>query len=627
MARYGNLKDYFQGEHLELIRSTIAKYYLSKYNQVVDIKNVRIQKLRCVYGENLPDSDSNLEAEAGVSVQFINKSENINSELHFLVMISGDLRLKLSDIKVNVIKEIFANEMPEETIYNQFLLPNINADDIERLFKEFYHLISDDKDIKSVQPLTFMTFLKDLQLPIYFADLDDTCLGRLNLAESDIDIYMFDEIKNDLVLYSKKAIYGTVILNRKKYYEEKDGELLITLSHELVHWVFHQKFFRILVLLGNDDESLNCKAQLPIFNNNLNDSQKALCIAEWQANELSWRIVMPEVGVKYWIEKFNEINSIKNSPTCFSHKLIVVDIAIVYNVSPYVAKKRLRQLGYDYVDSTFLEYEENGIKINPAPFYFTPDTLKENETFVIYRNNYERLLRENEDFAELIENRYFVYTGYVICINSTKYISPVYTDRGLSFELTDYAHEHADECCLKFIYCPKHSITTNNVFDYLCKLDDEKYSKGEKLTLEAINDYESYNRMKKDEKEAKRILVEMEQKGIISFKDALRFHIKRLGLHRKDIWDQIYLGESTFKSYCDRGSEPSLENALIICNKLSLPYLLSINLLERAHITLNTAEKRDQMYDYLLTITNATLDEWKLFLTKYGFPSLVTQSN
>ena len=43
MARYGNLKDYFQGEHLELIRSTIAKYYLSKYNQVVDIKNVRMK--------------------------------------------------------------------------------------------------------------------------------------------------------------------------------------------------------------------------------------------------------------------------------------------------------------------------------------------------------------------------------------------------------------------------------------------------------------------------------------------------------------------------------------------------------------------------------------------------------
>ena len=177
------------------------------------------------------------------------------------------------------------------------------------------------------------------------------------------------------------------------------------------------------------------------------------------------------------------------------------------------------------------------------------------------------------------------------------------------------------------IYCPKHSITTNNVFDYLCKLDDEKYSKGEELTQDAINDYNSQSKMQEEIKEAKRILAEMEQKGIISFKDALRFHIKRLGLHRKDIWDQIYLGESTFKSYCDRGSEPSLENALIICNKLSLPYLLSINLLERVHITLNTAEKRDQMYDYLLTITNATLDEWELFLTKYGFPSLVNQSN
>ena len=34
------------------------------------------------------------------------------------------------------------------------------------------------------------------------------------------------------------------------------------------------------------------------------------------------------------------------------------------------------------------EYEENGNKIQPAPFSFPPGTLKENETFVIYRDNY-----------------------------------------------------------------------------------------------------------------------------------------------------------------------------------------------------------------------------------------------
>ena len=66
----------------------------------------------------------------------------------------------------------------------------------------------------------------------------------------------------------------------------------------------------------------------------------------------------------------------------------VIKFAKIHGVSCFVAKARMRQLGYDFVDGTILEYEENGNKIQPAPFSFPPGTLKENETFVIYRDNY-----------------------------------------------------------------------------------------------------------------------------------------------------------------------------------------------------------------------------------------------
>lgn len=114
--------------------------------------------------------------------------------------------------------------------------------------------------------------------------------------------------------------------------------------------------------------------------------------------------------------------------------------------------------------------------------------------------------------------------------------------------------------------------------------------------------------------------MQMEKERIVSFKEALRFHIKRQGLHPNDICDEKYLKESTFSSYYKGYRNPSLENALIICNILSLPYRLSIDLLKRARTTLNTEEPIDEFYDYLLTITNATLEEWDLFLEKNGFP-------
>lgn len=627
MPQYDNLKDYFNSEHLELIRVTISKYYLSKYNQVVDIKNVRIQKLRCLYEKYLPDSGSNLKVEAGVSIQFVNQIENKDSELHFLVMISGDLRWKLSNIKVNVIKEICANEMPEETIYNQFLLPTINADDIERLFKEFYHLIHNDKDIKSVLPLTFIAFFKDLQLPIYFAELDDTCLGRLNLAESDIDIYMLDETNNDLVLYSNKAIYGTIILNRKKYYDEVEGELFITLSHELVHWIFHQKFFKILVLLGNDDESLNCKAQLPIFNNNLNDSQKALCIAEWQANELSWRIVMPEVGVKYYLERFSKIDSIKNYPKWLSYEAIVFGIASVYNVSPYVAKKRLRQLGYDYVDGTCLEIDG---KTYPT-FTFHQGTLKENETFVIDRSNYERLLRENDEFAELIEKRYFVYTGYVVCYNHPKYIKHKISHGVIEYALSDYAREHADECCYKFKYkytTNHNSFTEYPICQYLCKLDD--------LRLTIITDGDTnakqykaiMDKIREDKKKAEKTKARMLLDDITTFSDAFKYHKKKIkGLTYPKIENAYGIPVDTLKAYAapkdsKKFRNPSLENVMLLCHAFHLPHDTAIDFLTKAKTPLEKNNALHMLYDDLLRITDEPIDFWNKYLTENGRESL-----
>ena len=179
----------------------------------------------------------------------------------------------------------------------------------------------------------------------------------------------------------------------------------------MVHWQFHQKFFKILILLGNNEEVLNCKEQPPIYNENMTDSQKALCIAEWQANELSWSIVMPEADVKYWLEIFSKINSNEIFSEYLGYEAQIYGIVSHYKVSPYVVKKRLRQLGYDWADGTWLEIDG---KRYPA-FAFAQGTLRENETFVIDRANYERLIKENKEFAELINSGMYIYLGYAVC--------------------------------------------------------------------------------------------------------------------------------------------------------------------------------------------------------------------
>lgn len=353
-----------------------------------------------------------------------------------------------------------------------------------------------------------------------------------------------------------------------------DGGLRITVAHELVHTLFHDRFLKLLQLLGEEKVDLHSSTETFTLDENMTDIQKAICIAEWQADVLAMRLVIPSDTVITDIDAAvhtHYVNSGDRMQAC------VIIFAKIYGVSCYVAKERLRQLGYDNVDGTFIIVD--GCMYQP--FSFPRGTLKENETFIINRANYKRLLLEDKDFADLVESRFFIYTGYVICINDVKYISPVSNDNGLSFELSEYARNHVNECCIKFTWHEKQCATTYTEFDYLNKLADGTYSKDGELTQEAKNDWDSYKRMKNDEKKAKKILVEMDEANVKSFAEALHFHIKRLRLRPVDIYDEKYLKESTFLSYYKGSRNPTLENVLIICNKLGLPYKLCTDLLKK----------------------------------------------
>lgn len=594
MARYDNLKDYFQNEHIELIKASIIRYD-SEHQHIGDVEKVQVQTLRCLYKKDILDTSSDIEIEAGVSAQIIYGDDKSYSEEHFfLIHISGDLKLKLSDIKVSVIKEIDRSEMPDGSIYDQFLLPKADSDDIERMYKEYYQ-------ISSGTPPTFEKILKNLQLPIYFADLDDTCLGRLNLSESDIDIYLLDETKNDLVLYSKKAIYGTIILNKRKYYEEKDGEFLITVCHELVHWQFHPKFFMILMLLGNNEEALNCKVQPPIYKDNMTDSQKALCIAEWQANELSWRIVMPEVDVKYWLEILSKIASKEIFSKYLGHEAQIYGIASHYKVSPYVVKKRLRQLGYDWADGTWIEIDG---KRYPE-FQFPQGTLKEDETFIIDCSNYEKLLRENEEFAELINSGRYIYIDYAVCLLDPKFVD----DKN---KLTDHAREHADECLIRFKYRSienKSSTYPYKARSYLNKIPDYNAVVPESFEL-CKEDTGLDQATKKMIKNFNDKLNELNSDKLSTFANTVIYHMKEKEIDDKELAKRTKLSiEAIKKIYIGKTKIVDKRNVMTLCIALELDLEESWDLFKKADYDLMQDSLQNRAYRFIIKNQYNTVTE------------------
>lgn len=628
MARYNNLKDYLQNEHIKLINGAITEY---QHDGSIRNEDIKILSLYCT-----DDEFNNLKMELGVSVNITSESEiKCNTISFYKITLVANLDLRFHDIRVMDVEKSNKNEFPEDNILNHFILPDVRKNDLERIGGELYSYYQYYAEFNGIDfPLD--KIINNMNAPIFFTELPDDCLGRVNFYYSDIEIFHYNTSLHELKYDGCHAEPGTILINKKRYYDERDGEFLITVAHELVHWQLHQKFLKLLVILGTDSDTMNCKQEPILYDESMPDIQKAFCIAEWQANALAMRLAIPRSTVDTAINMVSNDLATHYDNSGDRMQACVINFARLYGVSCYVAKERLRQLGYDFVDGTILEYENNSKRIQPAPFYFQPGTLKENETFVIYRANYEKLISEDKEFAELINSRMYIYLGYVVCLFDAKYIIPIRDNGKIVFILSEYAREHAGECCLKFAHY--NEIPVNRFYklygnEYLNKLEDNEYVKYESpkgdisLTEEAKKDKKAFFDRKEERKKAKKILAYMEINGIDNFQDALKYHKKRRQLSYLEIARRTGLSKDTVESYFAKPGtkkyrEPSLESIMMLCNALELEELVAEDLIKKAEKNLNEDNEKGAMYKYLLTITNASLAAWNVYLSEAGLPTL-----
>ena len=130
MARYGNLKDYFQCEHIKLIHDAIVNHL----NDGRQIKNPFVRSLVCI------DDDRyyNAEFEIGVSVDVVDAEKA--TSLSFIVSVKGNLEQRFRDIKVIDVRCINKDSFPEDNILSQFILPDITENEIEDIGNKLYKI-------------------------------------------------------------------------------------------------------------------------------------------------------------------------------------------------------------------------------------------------------------------------------------------------------------------------------------------------------------------------------------------------------------------------------------------------------------------------------------------------------
>ncbi len=578
MTQYANLKDYFQKEQFNLISNAISDYMKNGK----PINNLVIHSLVCTDD----DANFNAEFELGVSVS-VDDDENTDSR-SFIIAVKGNLQKRFNDIQSVRVKKVNSNEFPEDNLLSQFILPDIPVEELERIGNQLYSYYKEIAGFEEVH----LSIEKLLKIePIFFSELPNGCLGRIILLESDVEIFH----NNTKKLYH--ALPGTILLNKEKYYDEQDGGILITIAHELVHWQLHQRFFMLLTLLGEETVDLKSETQPIILDKSMTAVQKALCIAEWQANAVAMRLAIPSSTVDATIKE------IANDPSTYYENFgdrmqaCVIKFAKKYNVSSFIAKERLYQLGYDFVNGTIVEFDNDKKK----PFYFTPGTLNSNETFVIDQANYERLLRENEKFAELIESRRYVYLGYVVCLFDAKYICVEKKEDGIKLVLSDYAREHADECLLKFQF---RSESDSNLIlhygaSYLNKIPEYNKIVPESFEL-CEEDTELDPTTISQIKEYNDTLTRLNSPELSTLANTIVYYMKEKEIDDKELHKRIGLSIAAIeKIYTGKTEKVNIKNVMALCIGLQLDSEECYDMFEKAGYNIREDTLRNRAYRYL----------------------------
>lgn len=363
----------------------------------------------------------------------------------FIVTFLAELVDNLNIIGEIDITELYGNDFKSVSITDTYLLPEITLDELENLAKTIYVNFYSQHYSENYN-FPYKEFIQALGLKEIIVDFKDSNIfGRMYFKSAEVDdIISIDggpEISAPLSVSE-----GTILISRTRYFMEDYGSLYNTVAHELVHWLLHKDFFKILCLLSDKPAELSCDIMFRQLNDSMTGVQKAIWWAEWQANSLAAHITMPKEDFLDVLTSYcfitAEYESL-NHETILEHA--ICRTADTFGVSKYAAKDRAIQLGILEAEGTLLFH--NGEHI--PPISFNRNALKMNQTFIIDKKSYLNLLDTNREFAALIHHREYVFAECVVVQNKPKYVKRTSSPQ-LEYELTEYARNHADECCMHF---------------------------------------------------------------------------------------------------------------------------------------------------------------------------------
>ncbi|WP_105206144.1 ImmA/IrrE family metallo-endopeptidase [Streptococcus suis] len=367
--------------------------------------------------------------------------ETDNGEAWLNVHVSYRLDDGIKDFTV-VRVEDSDNKLDFTSEFTDNFVPIISSSSMETIAERILekHQPSMLEEPRSLDIPELITSL-DIQLIEQRLSQDNSIFGEIVFKDMLIGVLDEDEAPCEI-----EVSKGTIVVDPTIKDFRNQGSYNNTVVHEIVHWILHRSYQECRMLLDGDARTSFVDSACE-----LNVKWRDADWMEWHANGIAPRLLMPKKTTKQKVNDLFTEYSLKYPEDAKTNMFeqVIDDIAEFFQVSRLAAKIRLQQLGYKEFEGIYNFVGDQYLR----SYSFELKALASNQTFTISFPNACLLNITNVKFRELMDSQRYVYVDSHFCLNNSKYVTMV--EYGI-YEMTDYAYEHMDECCLVFDIYYKH---------------------------------------------------------------------------------------------------------------------------------------------------------------------------
>lgn len=511
------------------------------------------------------------------------------------------------------------------------IIPYLNEYELDTIAQNFLCQYAPDM-LTYAMPLRAFDVAHRMGLYVGVANLPENLLGQLCFASRTVGIYS----KEAQDFIEQEVPRGTILIRAEKDAPNDLTRLYFTTIHECVHWERHRKFIDLCLLMDQDEtETLECPSTLTDSRRLSSDNLRM----EWQANNLAARILVPTITAEKIFRNLLEEKQRKH-PT-WRNAVVMEDaikrLAELYQVSNETAKYRVIQLGYEQAAGV-LNYVDGSYTV---PISFADGSLKAGQSFFAPDAVIERELKKPE-LSEAYEQQRIVHVNKMLVCNHSKYV--VLSDDGY-YELTDYALEHADECCMVF-ETKRNSKRQSAYYSDAAVLNRDFMADDFKEVMCDTRTKQNHDILKNAD-QGQEIKEQLEEylafyKTLPSdFGGTLKAHrnrkwneIKELikepdsdynNLTQEHLAERSMVSQGAIESYEGGDAENiKLGTVLSICASLRLHPLFMIDLIQKAGYNLFNGSLANAFYLYLIFYHHMeSVEDWNLKLRRAGLSQLL----